>query len=183
MSIKGEARVQRKLAKQLKQQERMVRAIVDIESRLARSEHSKEAPRQVRAGANPGSVFQMKMRWTIEDADRSDAWSWGVHRDWSEEVWNNDLRPKLLEFQKLSWAEIESHTYGNDRKRHRCHHLMETALVCAEAQDRLILLERAYPENLFRFRLGNLPRLWGVRVVDEFQVIWYDPTHQVYPVD
>ncbi len=125
----------------------------------------------------------MQMRWSVEGADREGIWSWEVHRDWGDDVWEQTLRPKLEEFQKLTWAEIERQAYGNDGKRHRCHHAMDTYDVCQEAQDRLLALERAYPETLFRFRLGNLPRLWGVRVVEEFQVIWYDPTHQVYPVD
>ena len=147
-----------------------------------RSEYAKEPVRVVRTGANPGSIFQMTMRWTIGEADRDGAWTWGVHRDWGDEVWASDLHPKLEQFAKLTWAEIESQIYGNEGKRHRAHHSMETESVCEEAQDRLLQLARDFPDTLFRFRLGNLPRLWGVRVVDEFQVVWFDPTHQIFPV-
>jgi len=183
MSKKGEARIQRQLEKRLKQSERTVRQSAVVEDRAVRSEYAKGAPKQIRLGADPGSIFQMQMCWTVDDADREGAWSWGVSRDWGDEIWEADLRPKLIEFEKLRWAEIESHTYGNEGKRHRSHHPMETCHCCGEAQDRLSKLERAYPDILFRFRLGNLPRLWGVRVVNEFQILWYDPTHQIYPVD
>ena len=124
----------------------------------------------------------MQMRWTVDGADREGAWSWGVARDWGTDCWESDICPKLEEFQKLTWAEIEAQTYGNDGRRHRCHHAMSTDDVCKEAQDRLVELERADLDTLFRFRLGNLPRLWGVRVVDCFEVIWHDPTHKVYPL-
>lgn len=183
MSKKGEARVAKRLAEQLKREEKSARLRAEPGVQSVRSEYAKEAPKQVRAGANPGSVFQMRMRWTIEHADKVGSWTWGVDRDWGDEVWTAELKPKLEEFEKLTWAEIEAQTYGNDGKRHRSNHSMDTDQVCQEAQDRLLELERAYPEVLFRFRLGNLPRLWGVRVVDQFEVIWHDPTHQVYKID
>lgn len=182
MSKKSEARIARQHLKALKQQEKAARLKISPDPHVARSEFAKEAPKEVRAGANPGSIFQMQMRWTIDDADRSGAWTWGIDRDWGESAWSTNLHPKLKEFEKLTWAEIESHTYGNEGKRHRSHHAMSTDKVCDEAQARLLELERD-PETLFRFRFGNLPRLWGVRVVEKFEVIWYDPTHQIYPVD
>lgn len=181
MSKKREARVERQLAKQLKQQERQARIAVEVEARTVRTEYPAR-PKRPRTGADPSSVFHMQMRWSVEGADRDGVWSWEVPRDWGDEAWEQELKPKLEEFQKLTWAEIERQAYGNDGKRHRSHHTMETESICQEAQDRLLVLERAFPETLFRFRLGNLPRLWGERIVDEFQVIWYDPTHQIYPV-
>lgn len=62
------------------------------------------------------------------------------------------------------------------------HHGMDVDSICEEAQFRLIEIEK-YQDTIFRFRLGNLPRLWGFRILDEFTVIWYDPTHRIYPVD
>ncbi len=37
-------------------------------------------------------------------------------------------------------------------------------------------------EDLFRFRLGNLPRLWGFRIVNVFYLLWYDSEHEIYPI-
>lgn len=182
MSKKGDARVKLRLAKALKQKERTARQASDLAPKAARSQYAKEAPKQIRLGANPDSVFQMKMRWTDEHADKDGEWTWGVARDWGEEVWNAELQPKLNQFAALTWAEIERQNYGNEGKRHRAHHTMNTCDVCDEAQSRLHDLVRAYPDILFRFRLGNLPRLWGVRIVDQFEVLWYDPTHQIYPL-
>jgi len=38
-------------------------------------------------------------------------------------------------------------------------------------------------ESIFRFRLSNMRRLWGFRVVNQFQILWYDPEHNIYPTD
>lgn len=183
MSVKREAKIARQLAKALKQKERTARSVELAANHSVRSKYAKKAPREVRTGANPGSIFHMRMRWTADSADRDGEWSWGVRRDWGEVQWASNIAPKLDEFAKLTWAEIEAQTHGNPGKRHRSNHSMDTDQICAEAQDRLLELERDYPETLFRFRLGNLPRLWGVRVVDCFEVIWHDPTHKIYPVD
>ena len=183
MSQKAEARINRALAKSLKVQARTVRQAAEPQTRVVRSDYLKDPARQVRVSENPGSIFNMTMRWTIEWADRAESWSWGVPRDWGDEQWSADLRPKLEEFGKLTWAEIERQAYGNEGKRHRCHHPMETCEIGSEALARLVTLERELPDTIFRFRLGNLPRLWGFRIVDQFQVLWFDPTHKVYPVD
>lgn len=44
----------------------------------------------------------------------------------------------------------------------------------------MIEIER-FHDVLFRFRAGNLERVWGYRIVNIFHVLWYDPTHQIYP--
>lgn len=36
-------------------------------------------------------------------------------------------------------------------------------------------------DEMFRFRLGNLERLWGVIRDGVFYAIWWDPNHQVCP--
>lgn len=183
MTSKAENRALRKAQKRVEQAEKAARLRERPGANEARSEADSVGDNQARRRADPGSIFQMQMRWTIDSADRKGEWSWGVAREWGQEFWAAELEPKLQEFAKLTWAEIESHTFGNEGKRHRSHRAMDTEKICAEAQDRLLALERAYPDVLFRFRLGNLPRLWGVRVVNEFQVIWHDPTHQIYPID
>lgn len=183
MSKKGEARVAKRLAEQLKREAKSARLRAEPDAHSVRSEYAKEAPKEARAGANPGSIFQMKMEWTVDEADRVGTWSWGVNREWGDEIWATELQPKLAQFAELSWAEIAKQNYGNDGKRRALHHDMPTDSICPEAQTRLDDLERDRPEVLFRFRLGNLPRLWGTRTVNKFEVLWYDPTHQIYPVD
>ena len=90
----------------------------------------------------------------------------------------------ICEMARLTWAEIERQQTGG-RDRHRKHHDQEVDSICPEAKadfDRCKLGER-FGETLFRFRLSGEKRLWGFRVGTTFHVIWWDPGHEVCPVD
>lgn len=166
--LKREARLARKDRKRLKQAEKAARL--------------KERPvpiKEVRLGADPGSIFHMQMQWSCDDPDCDGGWSWGTPRQWRGEEWEDLIRPKLDEWAKLLWKEIDR--FSSD-KGHKMHHLMATENIVTEAQNRMIEIEK-FEDQIFRFRLGNKRRLWGLRVVNEFQVIWYDPKHEIYPTD
>jgi hypothetical protein len=166
---KSEARIARKLERQLRHEQKSarLRATVTI---------PEAAPR---AGADPGSIYHTVMTWTDEHADRTDQWSWGQQRDWGPEVWTTVIEPKLKQWVLLRWSEIERFTTDNG---HRMHHSMSTETICNEGQERLIEID-LYVDELYRFRLGNKRRLWGRRIVSEFQIVWYDPEHRIYPTD
>lgn len=89
--------------------------------------------------------------------------------------------PKLEEWQKLTWAEIDNFTTGG-QKRHRMHHNMDVDILADEAQYRLLEIEKEV-DTIFRFRLGSKPRLWGFRIVNKFEILWYDPKHEIYPTE
>jgi hypothetical protein len=38
-------------------------------------------------------------------------------------------------------------------------------------------------DELFRFRLGTMRRLWGIVDDEVFYPVWWDPDHKVYPQD
>lgn len=135
--------------------------------------------REPRVGADPGSIFDMMMTWTEAHADRVDAWSWGQNREWGQLAWDGMIHPKLTEWQKLLWKEIDAFSTSTG---HKMHHSMSCDVLCNESQLRLIDLGHS-GESIFRFRLGNLCRLWGFRIVSEFQILWYDPEHRIYPTD
>lgn len=119
------------------------------------------------------------MNWDCDAPDTEGDWSWGVARQWSDDDWANIIKPKLEEFAQLTWSEVDS--FSSDSG-HKMHHNMEIGTICDEAQYRLIEIEM-YQDVIFRFRLGNLERLWGFRILDKFSVVWFDPTHKIYPVD
>jgi hypothetical protein len=83
------------------------------------------------------------------------------------------------EFEKLYWREIEKFNAGNG---HQMHHSMPIDAICTEACKRLEFLEMV-EADIYRFRLGNKRRLWGFRRVNLFEILWYDPDHNVYPTD
>ena len=137
--------------------------------------------REIRVGADPASIFHLQMQWTIVNADCEGTWSFKVVRQWSDDEWRSAYEPKLNEWAKLKWSEIDSFTTGG-RERHKMHHSMPVEIICDEAQLRLMGLDQS-EETIFRFRLGNLPRPWGFRRAAVFHVLWHDPTHQIYPTD
>lgn len=135
--------------------------------------------RSIRLGAKPESIYQMTMAWTHDHADREGQWSWGQAREWGYDAWSKVIYPKLQDFEKLLWREIESLTTGTG---HRMHHAMDVDTICKESQDRLVEILKDEDE-IYRFRLGNRRRLWGFRIVNVFEILWYDPEHRIYPTD
>lgn len=168
---KKEARVARKELKKVKDAEKSVRL------KAAVSESNKKP----RIGVDPGSIFSMKMEWICPplNADTEGAWSWGTSRDWGEEIWTNHLEPNLVEWSKLTWGEID---HQNSDTGHKKHHNMDVSSITKEAQNRLFELE-IYEDQIFRFRINNKQRLWGFRYGHKFDLLWYDPYHEIYPVD
>lgn len=82
--------------------------------------------------------------------------------------------------ERLTWTQVRAQTTGG----HRRHHPIPVERLCPEAQRRLQDLKLDIDE-LFRFRLSGSRRLWGA-VDDEegvFYAVWWDPDHQVYPVE
>jgi len=51
------------------------------------------------------------------------------------------------------------------------------------AQRRLQHLSLDDFDELFRFRLGNKRRLWGILDGDVFYPLWWDADHKVYPLE
>jgi hypothetical protein len=171
MSKKGDARIARALEDELKKKEKSARLVARVQAELP-------IYKVVRTGVDPASIYQMQMAWSGDNADCAGEWSWGP-RQWEQEAWESVISPKLANFQTMRWSEIEAATTGNG---HCMHHEMAVETICDECQTRLLELERV-DGDIYRFRLGNMKRLWGFRIVNVFEILWYDPLHQVYPTD
>jgi hypothetical protein len=104
----------------------------------------------------------------------------GTSTRMGDEAWSGVIDPKLNEFAKLLWREINKFTTDTGRK---SHHSMPVENIDTEPQARIRELEMDHDGDIFRFRLGNRRRLWGFRVVNVFEVLWYDPLHKIYELD
>jgi hypothetical protein len=164
---KKEARIARQEAKSI--------AAVAKSARLV----DRPIPRTVRREADPASIFQMQMTWSCVASDLEGEWSSGTPRQWNDEAWRENIHPKLCEWAKWTWASIDVPTSDTG---HKMHHNMDVDDLWKEAQSRLAFLE-IYEDTIFRFRLGNKPRIWGFRRVAEFEILWFDPLHEIYPTD
>lgn len=116
----------------------------------------------------------------FEHADRSTphAWAFSPNAGHAPAVVS-----KLCDFAKLTWRDIERQQTGGGRKRHRKHHDMPIAKLCAQAQADIKRrkLDERFGGDIFRFRLAGEQRLWGFRDGRVFHVVWWDPEHKVCP--
>ena len=141
-----------------------------------------ESSRKVVAGvaaAAPRSIDGEPFRWAVDEADFDYAGAW----DW-------DLKPAetrhmleiLANAEGKTWREIKAERAASHRHNRAKHHAMPLEDLCPEAQSRLV--ERQVDADaLFRFRNGNMMRLWGYLQGSTFKVLWFDRGHAVCPTD
>ena len=114
-------------------------------------------------------------------------WTSITTESWSWKATEHEIREIvqfLSEMERLTWNEIRAQMTGSKSGSHRKHHFMPVGSLCDEAQRRLQELRLDDFDEMFRFRLGNFPRLWGI--FDHkgvFYPVWWDADHQVYPHD
>lgn len=149
---------------------------------VPRIQEKTEGDKIPRISEDPGSIMQKLMEWDDSKGDITGTWSWGQQRNWHEKNdWHTIIYPNLCEFAKLTWAQISDQRTG-DKTRHKKHHDMNLYVIEREAIDRWLELGLDEHETLYRFRLGNCPRLWGFRISSKFFVVWWDKFHKIYPV-
>ncbi|WP_143220886.1 hypothetical protein [Actinomadura sp. CNU-125] len=118
-------------------------------------------------------------RLSLLDAEYDGEWHWRVDRSTSAM-----LVRFLSDMERLTWREIwdqRTHSKRRDSQKHKW--IPVTSLV-KTAQDRLAELRLDEFEEMFRFRVGNMGRLWGVLSEESprvFYVIWWDPEHKICP--
>lgn len=128
------------------------------------------------------SIYGYEMQWSDHKKDVKGKWSWGIERNWGDETWSVLIEPFLKTCESKKWQELMEEITGN-RDSHKKHHYYDIDQICKEAQERILELEMDDNDRIFRFRLGNLKRLYGFTYNHVFVLIWYDPTHKVYPTN
>lgn len=140
------------------------------------------AGKAVRASKNPDSIMALHLTWCESRSDQDGSWTWGT-RAWSQEDWDKHISPAFQAFEALTWAELLRQETGGKSSRHRKHHDMPVEVITDEAQDRWKELGLEQYDTAFRFRLGNKQRAWGFRLRSHFHFVWWDPEHNIYPVE
>lgn len=176
---------QMKLDREIEKQARLLdRVASDIEEgKRARMAAAPAEERSIRNVKNPDSILQEKVTWCITKADREGEWTWKVAREWGDEAWKSEIQPHVEAFQNLTWREVSEQRTGGKGKRRQKHHEMEVDVIVEEAQARWKAQGLEQFTEAFRFRLGGQKRLWGYRLKAHFHIVWWDPTHQIYPVE
>lgn len=112
------------------------------------------------------------------DHEANGTWTWDIDRADMMEI-----MAFLSEMEKRTWSEIRRDMAGGNRRRGEKHKFIPLASLSKEARARLAEIELDDQDQLFRFRLGNLKRLWGVILPDDhmFYLLWWDEHHKVCP--
>lgn len=118
-------------------------------------------------------------RLSLLDASYDGEWHWRL---------DQPTTMKIVEFltqmERLTWQEVwdqRFHSKNSDGPKHK---FIPTDHLCPAARKRLEDLHLDDVETVFRFRLGNLERLWGVLSEETpkvFYPIWWDPAHKICP--
>lgn len=140
--------------------------------------HLLVTPQQPKLGSGNGR-FGYQMTWCIRKQDIIGVWSWGEPRAWSADEFAADIEPALKSLQGLPWEEIENQSSDGG---HRLHHQHELADIVPEASRRWSQLGLEEFDTLFRFRMGNTRRAWGVVIRGHFFMVWWERHHNIYPV-
>ncbi|MGO7087764.1 hypothetical protein AB9E14_06225 [Rhizobium leguminosarum] len=182
-----QARIDRRLEKQIRQQEKAARLVEAVKADHApRIQFDPDEDKAPRTAEDPQSIMRMRMEFRIHDySDRNGEWSWGQARDWCDAGYGPEnaciVRATMIEMSGLYWHEIMAQTTGGKRRRKK-HHPQSWDSICAEAQERWFDIGR-FEDELFRFRTGGRQRIWGFRTGHVFNLVWWDKEHKIYPVD
>lgn len=87
------------------------------------------------------------------------------------------LYPKLRDYEKLTWDEIEKQTYGKENKSKN--HPIAKAKLSKDARERLEQLNQGDVDELFSLRLEGELRVFGIRELNCLKILWVDINHEV----
>jgi hypothetical protein len=137
-------------------------------------------PRRLKGVAEPGEAEDQHPMWRLSllDHEFSGSWSWAI-----TDATLINIVTFLTQMERLTWREVRQLQTGG-RRRGALHKNIPVDHLCSEAQRRLRELELDDFDEMFRFRTGNMERLWGVLLPDNprvFYPVWWDPDHKVCP--
>ena len=127
--------------------------------------------KQPRLGVHdPGLEALRKPSWRLQYLDLEGPFGWRKCADAHLEPILNGLQS----FETMNWTDIE--------QRKSCHSMPVPAL-CKEARERLGELKLDDVDVLYQLRLSGTQRVWGIRDRNILKLLWWDPDHDVYPVE
>lgn len=133
-------------------------------------------------GTPPG-IFAQPVTISSSKEDRVGVWSWNVPRNWNPTPGDAHVGAFISSYHEVkTWREVYSETMERRGKIRKKHVSYPVSSITKEARQRLAQLQMDDHEEIFRFRMSNLERLYGVVVGATFITVWYDPTHKIYPV-
>lgn len=123
-----------------------------------------------RGGGKVKDVSTKTIAWHIRKIDIDGPWGWqNIEPD---RLWKN-IHAKMSSFESMTWGEVMTG---------KKHHLVDVSRISPKAQKRLDEIGQVDTDQLFSFRLSGKERIYGIRVSDIFEILWWDPNHEVLRV-
>lgn len=118
-----------------------------------------------------------KPHFRYDYIDKNGKFAFDVERS---EFDTHEFMSKMINYSRMTWDEIKRQTHGKRGKSK--HHYLDPKGLSKEAKDRLEVMELAdYVDDLYSFAFAGMLRIVGIKIEDNFYVLWYDPEHRVYP--
>src|SRR6185369_818121 len=122
----------------------------------------------------PENSNEMSPVWSLRRMDLDGPWGWkAIPRD---HLWS--LHERLVALESMPWGEIDN---ARDKVKNRLYHKHPIDQIGADARRRMRQLPHLRAAEIHRFLVCGLVRVWGFRVAHVFEVLWFDPKHEVYP--
>jgi hypothetical protein len=130
-----------------------------------------ESLKAPKTASNPQDYWSRHPAWRLHQIQMADPWGW--HTLTNAEV--AFIREKLAFLEQKSWSDILIVAKKQN-------HLVPVNNLCSKAQARLRALNINVDE-LLSLRLGSKERIYGILDQGVMSVLWWDPVHEVYPVE
>ena len=125
-------------------------------------------------GEDPQSFLKKKPVWSFCRIDNG-------YDKWGLNTVNNlydTIISKLRDFEGMTWDEIIKASGG--RSQGNNNHFENISSLIPEAQRRWSDIKLDEYDQIFSLRLTGTQRLYGILENGVFQIVWFDPSHEIY---
>ena len=137
------------------------------------SVNSSKTPKLVE---NPQSYLRKSPVWSFKIVDNGYT-KWGLKH--VEDI-NETIVEKLKSYEGMTWDEILKATGGKKTGNGNNSHYESISSLITEAQKRWSDLKLDEYDQVFSLRLTGAQRLYGLLQDGIFEIIWFDPIHEIY---
>lgn len=136
--------------------------------KLPKTQYQLQTTKEAAHTKNPDGYQNQFIAWHFECMDASGSWPCNINT-------LRNIENRLHEFEKKKWSELTGSS-----------HPLPVDKIIPKAQQRLLALGYGDFERLYQLDIKDgqqKRRLWGLRVENIFKILWWDPKHEIYPVE
>lgn len=115
--------------------------------------------------------------WRFDMLDKNGSYAFNLQ---SDNFNHKDFLDKMIIYSNMTWSEIKNQTHDKGKSKY---HFLSLENVSQSALERIKYFEydKLYPNSIFSFAFNNTLRIIGIRINEDFHVVWYDKSHTFCP--